>query len=277
MASNFGNITLFFILFIHTFSCWAQINESFTSAFNAGMLSSDKFSTDRDVFVLQPSVLPGLTSTHISAHIQSRFTGFGLYAKGLNIASGLPFNFGAGLSILSLGHPDWKSTDFIIGTGKQLSEHASIGISQHVHRSKVGNEGRPWTGTSTASGSYNKGNWGLAVTVSGLMKWGQNNDFEQFSIGFGSYVQWLSQTTMNIALDYHDEQLFPVIGIKQYIMNNVTLFGAFQIYPSKYGLGFSIPLNSHLESIMSTQYHPVLGWSPSIGIYWRSIKDDKNN
>ena len=259
---------LVFALLLQSLVGWTQTDRLFSSAYNSGMLSVDRFSTDRDVFPLQPSLLPLITQPHISAHMQSRFTGFDIYALGLHMATTLPKNFGTGLSLFSLGHLYFNTVAISLSVGKQLSKHASIGISQRIQRTRLANEGRPWTGSSTIAGSYDNGKWGLAMHLTGLMPWGQTYNPGEFSIQAGAYVGWSTQTRLYFSIDYLDAKIYPVTGIRQTLMKNIEVFGAFQWYPARYGLGFLVPLTEQIECLVSTQYHPVLGWSPSIGLQW---------
>lgn len=275
MAAIFNYTVLVFIIICQVHAIVAQENPIFSSAYNAGMLSSDLFSTNREVFVLQPAILPGLSSPHISGSFQSLFTGFDVYALGLHIASALPRNFGAGLSIMSLGHPDFKSSTLILSAGKQLGKNVSIGISQQFQRTKIGNEGRPWTGSSSVAGTYDTERWGLAMHVTGLMRWNHQFHPENFSIHAAAYVKWVTETQMYFSLHYDHEKIYPVTGIRQVLIKNVEIFGAFQWYPARYGLGFILPLTDQIETIVSTQYHPVLGWSPSIGLQWQEKGESK--
>ena len=268
MLSTFSKITLVFVLLYQNSSGIAQINDPFTSAYSAGMLSCDQFSTNQDVFILQPAILPQMNSTHISTHVQSRFSGFDVVGLALHGATGLPMNFGAGLSIWSLGHPDYKSSDIIASAGKQLSQNIAIGISQRLQRNKIANEGRPWTGSSTAGVLYDNQKWGLSININGLMRWNEQNNPDDFSAQFSGYTQMGSMTHIYFSVNYAEGKIYPVTAIRQTLIKNVEVFGAFQWYPARYGLGFLIPLSDQLDSIVSTQYHPVLGWSPSIGLQW---------
>lgn len=240
----------------------------FTSAYNSGMLSSDRFSPEYESPVLQPSLLPEVSSPVISTHIQSRFSGFGIYALGLHLASPLQDGFGIGLSVLSIGHPDYHSTNILLSAGKKLSEYWGIGISQRLNGRRVGDEGRPWGGSSSIAASFNRSQWGLALTLSGLMPWNRSGLSEIFSAQLASYITWETRTQLYLLAAYSENELVPVVGIRQSIMHNVDVFGAFRLYPARYGLGFSLPLAKTLKSTISTRYHPVLGWSPSVGIRW---------
>lgn len=263
------------ILLVQSLSGMSQNDRQFTSAYNSGMLSVDRFSTDRDVFILQPSLLPLLPKPYISAQIQSRFTGFDVYAMGLHMASALPMNFGAGLSLITLGHPDYNTITIALSAGKQLSRNTSIGISQRIQRIRLANEGRPWTGSSTIAGSYDNGTWGLTLHLTGLMQWGQTYNPLELSIQAGAYMEWTTQTRLHFAVDYMDQKIYPLTGIRQTLIKSIEIFGAFQWYPARYGLGFLVPLTEKIESFVSTQYHPVLGWSPAIGLQWRGEERNK--
>lgn len=272
MAPFFSYTVLILILIHQRSMCIAQELTLFTSAYNSGMLSADMFSFGRAVFIIQPAVLPRTPSPHISGHIQSLYSGFEVYALGLHVASALPMNFGTGLSIISIGHPDYKSSTVNLSAGKQLGKNVSIGVSQHFQRTKVANEGRPWTGSSSIGGTYDTGNWGLSILMAGLMQWNYQYHPERFSIHASAYIKWPTQTQMYFSLNYEENKLYPVTGIRQTLIKNVELFGAFQWYPARYGLGFIIPLTDQVKSFISTQYHPVLGWSPSIGLQWQANK-----
>src|SRR5690606_11529588 len=174
----------------------------FTSAYNRGMLSSDRLSPEYESPVLQPSLLPEVSSPVISTHIQSRFSGFGIYALGLHLASPLQDGFGIGLSVLSIGHPDYHSTDILLSAGKKLSEYWGIGISQRLNGRRVGDEGRPWGGSSSIAASFNRSQWGLALTLSGLMPWNRSGLSEIFSAQLASYITWETRTQLYLLAAY---------------------------------------------------------------------------
>lgn len=273
MASFFRYTALIFILIHHNNICIAQEQPPFTSAYNSGMLSADRFSLDRSTFVIQPALLPGISSPHISGHIQSLYTGFEIYALGLHVASALPMNFGTGLSIISIGHPDYKSSTVIISAGKKVGQDLSIGISQYLQQTKIAKEGRPWTGSSTVSGTYDTENWGLSLNLKGLMSWNRNGHPEGLSIDAAAFITLTPQTQIYFSLNYDENKFYPVTAIRQALIGKIQLFGAFQWVPARYGLGFILPISDQIETIVSTQYHQVLGWSPSIGFQWRAWQD----
>lgn len=239
---------------------------SFTSAYNSGMLSSDRFSIDQDAAILQPSILPEIPSLTISSHVQARYEGFDIYGLGLHLTSPLPQNWGVGMSIRSIGNGVYNSTEILLSTGKILGQKWGIGLSQCFRRSRIGNEGRPWTGSSSVAVSFRSGQWGLATQVTGLIPWNGSTHNDSFSAQIASFVKWETRTQFHFLFVYTKNKVVPVIGIRQTILNNVDLFGAVRLYPARYGLGFSLPLTADLHAIFSTQYHPVLGWSPSVGI-----------
>ncbi|MBY5957267.1 hypothetical protein KUV50_03905 [Membranicola marinus] len=272
MASFFSHTTLIFILIYHSGECAGQEHPVFTTAYNSCMLSSDAFSADQDAYVLQPGLLPEITSLQLSGNIQSVFTGFDVYALGLHVAVPLPINFGVGLSIMKLGHPDFNSSRITLSVGKQLGKNLSIGTSQSFHQNKIANRGSPWSGSSSVAGLYDTKNWGIALRVDGLMPWKKNDYSNELTIYAGAHVKWSTQTQLFTSIHYTDQRLYPVTALRQELIKNVELIGSFQWYPAQYGVGFIIPLSEQLKSIISTQYHPVLGWSPAIGLQWKGSK-----
>lgn len=241
----------------------------FTSAYNAGLLSSNRFDATSDATVLQPSILPDVPGLGVSAQIQSRFSGFEIFSMGIHMTSPLPRDFGVGLSILTLGHSDYNRSEFVFSAGRKLSAEWGIGISHRLQRTRVGDEGRPWTGASSAAASYDTGTWGVALHLAGLMPWNNAVSTNPFTAHVATYVQWETRTRLYGLLGYSDAEWEPVIGIRQPVLEDAELFGAFRIYPARYSVGFSLPLSSTVLSIVSTQYHPILGWSPALGLRWR--------
>ncbi len=243
----------------------AQSNP-FISARQAGLLSSDRFSPDQDAWILQPDLLPDVTGIYTSANIQSRFSGFGVYALGLHLAGSLPGNFGTGLSLRSMGNPDYKTTHITLKAGKKLGLKWGIGVSQTIQRSKVGSESRPWSGNSTVTAGFNSDTWGIALRMAGLMAWNQPEHQASFTSQLAAFVKWPTRTQMFFLIAYQQEKFSPVIGLRQTVLDQVFIFGAFQLSPVRYGIGFDFPLTDRMRSVISTEYHPVLGWSPALGI-----------
>lgn len=272
MARTFDKIACAVTLVYFCTGAVAQFHLPFSSSYQAGLLYSDHFSIDKTTFNEQPSVLSRHPSPVISGNIQSLYTGFEIVAFGLHIASPLPGQFGAGVSIIRLGHPDYKVSEIFLGTARNLSPSTSIGIGQSFHTSKVGNEGRPWSGSTSIGGSFDQGSYGIAVHLDGLMTWSSSFNKKDMSLQVSSYILFQTSTHLYFSLGYANSNLRPLTGIRQKIINDVVLFGGFQWYPARYGLGFTLPLAKHLISILSTTYHPVLGWSPSIGLQWHTEK-----
>lgn len=256
---------IYTLLWISPFYSFSQINP-FTSAYNAALLNADRFDADADGAIIQPSILPDVSSPGISANCQSLFSGFDVFSIGLHVVSALPGNFGFGVSVVSLGNPDYRLSEYGVGVGRKLGERMGIGVSQRVLRARVADEGRPWSGTTAVAASYDAESWGLAFRLSGLMPWRAPAHHQSFAAHLASYLEWASQTRMYFVLGYGDSSWEPVVGIRQKIIEKLEIFGAFQIYPARYGLGIAVPLGAGIQSVISTQFHPVLGWSPSLGV-----------
>lgn len=270
--SLFLRVAVYFILVLSLANTLYGQYRPFTSAYNAGLLSSDRFDATSDAAVLQPSILPDVPGLGVSAQIQSRYSGFDIFSFGLHMTSALPGNFGVGLSILTLGHADYNRSEVGFSAGKKLSAKWGIGVSQRFLRTRVGNEGRPWSGHASAAASYDAGAWGVALHLTGLMPWNKTLSANVFDVHLATYFQWETRTTLYGLLGYSKTEWVPVIGIRQPVLEDAEVFGAFRIYPARYSVGFTLPLSRSLQSIVSTQYHPVLGWSPALGLRWRRAR-----
>lgn len=244
-------------------------NIPFSSAYNAGLLSSDRFDRQYDAPLLQPSILPDVEQPRISANARSHFTGFGIFDLGLHYITSVAGHFGVGMSVQSIGSSNYKVSEAVLSMGRKLSSRIGIGISQKLTRSRIGGEGRPVRGSSSVSMSFDSGTWGFGFHLGGLMAWNMLENFNPFSVHVASYFSWESMTRLYLMLSYEDSRWTPIVGLRQIIHRNIAVYGAFRIYPARYSAGFSLPLTSRLLSHLSVQHHPVLGWSPSIGLNWR--------
>lgn len=249
----------------------------FSSAYNAGLLSSDRFDSRYDAPLLQPAILPDVEHPGISANVRSHFPGFGIFALGLNYLTSLPGHFGLGLSVQSIGAADYHDSQVVLSIGRKLNATTGIGISQRFARSRIGNEGRPVRGSTSVGLSYDSGNWGMGLLLEGLMPWNMAENFHPFRVYGSSYFSWQPGTRLYLLLGYLDAQWTPVIGLRQTLLRNIAIYGAFRIFPARFSAGLSLPFSPRILAQISVENHPVLGWSPAVGLNWKLSDSDQKS
>lgn len=247
----------------------AQPGPVFTSSYNSGMLNSDRFSDKSDVFVLNPAILSFDPTPIVSTQVQSRFSGFNIFSYGLNALAALPGNFGAGASLSQFGKEDFKYFTTSISIGKRLNPKLGLGFRQQFSRMSIVGDPRDWHGSSLISLTYKTKFLGVALHVDGLFPFGTDaDDNRNWTTTIAGFYKLTLITTFFLTISNENERLRASIGVRQKIVENIELLAGMQIYPARYGIGFTLPLTSLLKGIISTELHPVLGWSPSMGILW---------
>ena len=275
MLGNYNILAALFLCFSITPFAMAQIANPITTAYGSGTFETDRFSQHRPVFYLNPAILPFQEYMIFSGHVENRFTGFDLSAISLLISHSFHHGIGAGVSFYHFGLSDYHHSGFQGNIGKRIGKNFSIGISEKIGRIKVLDEGRPWQGHTLISVLYKTAGRGLMVSADGLIPFGkiqqENKSHPQLKLEIAGFQKLQPSTMIFMLIKYEADKFYPVAAIKQHILGEAELYASFQVFPARYGIGFTIPLVRTLLCMVSTQYHPVLGWSPNLGLQ-KSLK-----
>lgn len=279
MAGNYDIIlTIFLWWFIHVFPM-AQNPIPIVTAYASGTFEADRFSADRPVFHLNPALLPFQENTIFSGHIENRFTGFDLTTASFLVSHSFPGSMGAGISFFHFGFPEYQNTGVQIIIGKKLSKTLSLGISESISRSRVLGEGRPWQGQTLVSFLWRTPVRGAMISADGLMAFGlpdiKNQFHSHIKLEIAGFQKLQPSTMVFILMKHEAKTLYGVAGIRQKILEKTEFYASFQVYPARYGAGITIPLPRSILCMISTRYHPILGWSPSLGLQKNMTR--KNN
>src|SRR5690625_62512 len=269
--ASFCDISITLIIcFIAPISMMAQAPTPVLTSYSSGTSEADRFSQDKPIHHLNPALLPFYRQTTLSAHVVHRFTGVDLSSISLQICHAFDHRFGVGISFFHFGIPEYHQSGIQAGVGRKLSKNLSLGFNQRLSRVKAGGEGRPWSGQTSLSVMWMTDQNGLVISLDGLMPFGNyhphSSPHPEFKLELAAFHQLHSHTEIFLMMKYESDRIFPVAAIKQVLIENIEIFASFQIYPSRYGVGISFPLYPSLSCMISTQFHPVLGWSPSVGL-----------
>lgn len=281
MAGNYDILLTFFLWwFIHVFPM-AQNPTSIVTAYASGTFEADRFSADRPVFHLNPALLPFQEHTIFSGHVENRFTGFDLTTASFLASHSFPRSMGAGISFFHFGFPEYQNTGVQVNMGKKIGKNLSLGISENISRSRVLGEGRPWQGQTLVSFLWQTPVRGAMISADGLMAFGhpdmKNRTHSRFKLEVAGFQKLQPSTMVFILMKHESKKLYTVAGIRQTILEKAEFYASFQVYPARYGTGITIPLPRSFLCMISTRYHPVLGWSPSVGLQKNLIRKNDSS
>lgn len=281
MASLCDILFALIICFPVQVSIIAQNPVPVISAYGTGTLEADRFSLNHSIHHLNPALLPFDSYTKLSAHAENSFSGFDISRISFQINHSFDRGFGGGLSFYHFGIPEYHLSGIQVSAGKRLSKTISIGINQKLSRVKADKEGRPWNGQTALAAMWMTEKNGWMFLIDGLMPFGNrdpsadlHSDLRLEVAGFHSLHP---KTTLFLMMKYEMDQFFPRVAISQALIGPVGIYASLQIYPSRYGTGITFPISPSILCMISTQFHPVLGWSPAIGLQKSLHTGQKNS